>query len=54
MTGDRSIRKLEPGVELTTQGEAGDELYLVLDGLLQVEVDGTVIAEVATGRHREE
>ena len=49
MAGDRSIRKLEPGVELTTQGEPGDELYLVLDGLLQVEVVGAVIAELGPG-----
>ena len=34
---------------LTEQGAPGDELYLVLDGVLAVEVDGTVIAEVGPG-----
>jgi hypothetical protein len=33
-------RKLEPGETLVDQGAPGDELYLVLDGVLAVVVDG--------------
>ena len=49
MSGDRTIRKLEAGTELTSQGEPGDELYLVLDGVFEVEVDGEIIAELGPG-----
>jgi len=31
------------------QGEAGDELYLVLDGMFAVEVDGKQVAEIGPG-----
>ena len=34
---------------LTEQGEAGDGIYLLLDGILAVEVDGETIAEVGPG-----
>jgi CRP-like cAMP-binding protein len=34
---------------LTRQGEAGHELFLLLDGVLSVEVDGEPIAEVGPG-----
>jgi hypothetical protein len=43
------VRRLKQGAVLTEQGDAGDELYLVLDGVLAVEVDGNVIAEVGPG-----
>lgn len=43
------IRKLLEGENLTTQGEPGDELYLVLDGMFDVDVDGTVVAEIGPG-----
>jgi hypothetical protein len=43
------VRKLEEGALLTEQGAPGDELYLVLDGVLRVEVDGTIVAEVGPG-----
>jgi Cyclic nucleotide-binding domain len=43
------LRKLKAGAVLTEQGAPGDELYLVLDGVLAVEVDGAVIAEVGPG-----
>jgi hypothetical protein len=41
--------KLEAGDVLIEQGAAGTELYLLLDGLLAVEVDGQVVAEVGPG-----
>lgn len=44
-----SIRRLSEGERLTTQGEPGDELFLVLDGVLSVDFDGTPLAEVGPG-----
>lgn len=51
MQGDHKpeIRRLRQGMALTQQGEEGDELYLVLDGMLTVEVDGEAVAEVGPG-----
>jgi cyclic nucleotide-binding protein len=34
---------------LVEQGQAGDELLLLLDGVLSVEVDGKAVAEVGPG-----
>ena len=42
-------RKLEPGETLVEQGEVGNELYLLLDGVLAVEVDGGDVAEIGPG-----
>lgn len=41
--------RLEPGETLVEQGDPGDELYLLLDGVLSVEVDGDEVAEVGPG-----
>jgi hypothetical protein len=43
------FRKLDEGDELTTQGDSGDELFLLLDGVLSVLVDGEPVAEVGPG-----
>ncbi|MGH3366907.1 MAG: cyclic nucleotide-binding domain-containing protein [Nocardioidaceae bacterium] len=43
------IQRLDPGTRLTQQGEPGDEIYLLLDGVLEVEVDGAVLAEIGPG-----
>jgi hypothetical protein len=43
------FRRLPAGATLTRQGEPGDELYLVLDGVLAVDVDGRALAEVGPG-----
>lgn len=43
------IRRLPRGAELTRQGDPGDELYLVLDGVAVVEVDGEPLAEIGPG-----
>lgn len=43
------IRRVRQGAILTEQGAPGDELYLVLDGMLTVEVDGQAVAEVGPG-----
>jgi Cyclic nucleotide-binding domain len=42
-------RDLGEGAVLVTQGATGDELYLVLDGILGVEVDGEQVAEMGPG-----
>jgi hypothetical protein len=43
------IRTIRIGDALTRQGDAGDELFLLLDGVLVVDVDGTEWAEVGPG-----
>ena len=42
-------RALEPRETLVEQGAPGDELYLVLDGVLSVEIDGEEVAEIGPG-----
>src|SRR5262245_41753016 len=42
-------RALDVGEMLVEQGAPGDELYLVLDGVLGVEIDGEEIAEIGPG-----
>jgi hypothetical protein len=44
-----TFERLDAGQVLVRQGAPGDELFLLLDGLLSVEVDGTAVAEVAPG-----
>ena len=43
------IDRLEAGELLTEQGSEGDDLYLLLDGVLEVEVDGEVLAQLGPG-----
>jgi hypothetical protein len=43
------IRRIKEGDFLTRQGEESDELYLLLDGLLRVDVDGETLAEIGPG-----
>jgi hypothetical protein len=42
-------RTLDPGETLVEQGAPGDELYLVLDGVLAVDIDGDEVAEIGPG-----
>jgi hypothetical protein len=42
-------RTLKEGDTLVEQGDAGSDLYLILDGVLAVEADGDEIAEVGPG-----
>lgn len=44
-----SIRSLEAGEALITQGDEGTQVYLILDGMLLVEVDGREVAEIGPG-----
>lgn len=43
------IRVLDAGTALTTQGEAASDVYLVLDGVFAVEVDGQEVTEIGPG-----
>ena len=43
------IRTLDAGETLTTQGEAATDVYLVLDGIFAVEIDGEGVAEIGPG-----
>jgi len=43
------VRTLEQGAKLVEQGAAGDALFLLLDGVLSVEVDGRLVAELGPG-----
>jgi Cyclic nucleotide-binding domain len=44
-----SIRKIKAGTVLVNQGEAGSEVFLLLDGVLRVEEDGRRLAEYGPG-----
>src|SRR5512133_1181089 len=44
-----SRRRLEPGDTLVEQGEEGHDMFLLLDGVLDVAVDGEVVAQVGPG-----
>jgi hypothetical protein len=43
------IRRVKAGTTLVRQGDEGSEVYLVLDGVLRVEVDGERLAEYGPG-----
>jgi hypothetical protein len=51
MRGGRApeVRRLQQGETLTRQGDPGDELFLVLDGVVSVDVDGNELGEVGPG-----
>lgn len=44
-----NVQRVKKGAVLVRQGESGGDLFLLLDGLLSVEVDGEAIAEVGPG-----
>jgi hypothetical protein len=44
-----AIRTIEAGDALTTQGEPATTVYLILDGMFVVEVDGREVAEIGPG-----
>ena len=43
------VRSLREGEDLLVQGQPGTELFLLLDGVLEVIVDGEVIAQIGPG-----
>ena len=44
-----AISTIAAGTPLMTQGEAGTQAYLILDGMFVVEVDGREVAEIGPG-----
>ncbi len=42
-------RSIRAGGTLVEQGAPGDELFVLLDGVLEVEVDGVLVAEIGPG-----
>lgn len=42
-------RVVDEGTTLTTQGEAATDVYVVIDGLFAVEIDGEQVAEIGPG-----
>jgi hypothetical protein len=44
-----AIRMIEAGEALTTQGEPATTVFLILDGMFVVEVDGREVAEIGPG-----
>jgi Cyclic nucleotide-binding domain len=47
--GKTPRRRVEIGEALVEQGEEGNELFLLLDGVLDVEVDGETVTQVGPG-----
>jgi CRP-like cAMP-binding protein len=46
---DPEIRRIKAGKALTEQGAEDSDVFLLLDGVLVVEVDGVEVAEVGPG-----
>ena len=46
----KSIVELDAGQRLFSQGDPGDTMYAILDGEVVIEVDGTTVDRVSTGR----
>jgi hypothetical protein len=44
-----AVRNLKKGATLVEQGQPGNELFLLLDGVLRVEVEGKPLVEVGPG-----
>lgn len=47
--GRLARRRLRPGETLVEQGERGGDMFLLLEGAFDVEVDGRVVAQVGSG-----
>ena len=43
------FRKIKEGEDLVRQGQGGTDVYLILDGIFVVEVDGEEVAEIGLG-----
>ena len=45
----QAVRRLHAGDRLTEQGEPADQVFLLLDGVLRVDVDGKALADIGPG-----
>ena len=43
------FKKIKEGEDLVRQGQAGTEVFLILDGIFVVEIDGDEVAEIGPG-----
>ena len=43
------FKKIKEGEDLVRQGQGGTEVYLILDGIFVVEIDGEEVAEIGPG-----
>jgi len=43
------VRRLKTGQELVRQGDVGTEIFLIMNGLLSVEVDGEAVGQIGPG-----
>ena len=46
----QNVVELDAGERLFSQGDPGDTMYAILDGELAIEVDGTTVDRISTGR----
>ena len=49
MASHPDLVKIDEGSKLIEQGQPGSTIYLVVDGMLRVEVDGEEVAELGPG-----
>ena len=47
--GHPDVRELAEGTELTREGDVGDELFVILDGMVSVEVGGRDLGDLGPG-----
>ena len=47
--GDPAFRRLKEGETLVEQGDVGNDVYLLFDGVLMVEIDGKPVTELGPG-----
>lgn len=47
--GKPQITIVDPDTPLISQGEEGTEVYLILDGMAEVDIDGEIVAELGPG-----
>ncbi len=49
MRGTADLRRFRPGEAMLTQGETGSEVLLILDGIVEISVDGEAVAVAGPG-----
>lgn len=44
-----TVRKIDPGEKIIREGDAGDEMYIILQGKVVIEVGSIVVGELGSG-----